>query len=163
RLVEAASLTPLKGWTITLTQTTSSARTIGLTSTSSIDGSFSFPGAAVGTFVLRALKEDMQGSAIAQGQITQAGQLVDLPLTVNMVRPSFGSVQGTVLNANGSPAGNAKVCVSSCEPGSLSVTAAADGTFTIDHLPLGRQLIVATPQTGVETGSAFASIEFDGD
>jgi len=163
RVVDAASLTPLKGWTVTLNQTTSSGRSMALTTTSGVDGSFSFPGAAVGSFVVRASKDNVQGFATAQGQITQAGQLVDMPLTVNVIRPSFGSVQGTVFHANGSPAGNVKVCVSSCEPGSLSVTAAADGTFTIDHLALGRQLIVATPQTGVETGSVFASIEFDGD
>ena len=45
----------------------------------------------------------------------------------------------------------------SCEPAALTVTAAADGTFAIDNQPLGRTLIVATPQTGVESGSAIAT------
>ncbi len=163
RLVEAGSLTPLKGWTISFSQKTPSGRSIGLTSTSGVDGSFSFPGAAVGSFALRASKADVKGDASAQGQITQPGQAVDIPLTVNVLLPAFGSVEGTVSYANGAPAGNAKVCVSTCDSNSLMVTAAADGTFTIDHLPLGRVLVVATPQTGVETGSATASIEFDGD
>ena len=88
---------------------------------------------------------------------------MDVPLVVTISRPSFGRIEGLVSYATGAPAGNAKVCVESCEPGRLTVTAAADGTFAIDNQPLGRTLIVATPQTGVESGSAIATLDFDGD
>ena len=148
---------------MSFSQQTRSGRSISLMTTSSVDGGFSFPGAAVGSFTLLATKPDVQGQAQAQGEITQAGQAVDVPLVVTISRPSFGRIEGLVSYANGAPAGNAKVCVGSCEPGRLTVTAAADGTFAIDNLPLGRTLIVATPQTGVESGSAIATLDFDGD
>ncbi len=163
RVVESGTQAPLKGWRIAFSQTTRSGRSIGLTTTSSIDGGFSFPGAAVGTFALMAQNTDVQGMAQAQGEITQPGQAVDVPLVVSVQRPSFGRLEGVVFYANGTPAGNAKVCVGTCEPGSLTVTAGADGAFAIDHLPLGRVLVVADPQTGLESGSAIGSIDFDGD
>jgi hypothetical protein len=162
-LVEAGSLAPLKGWRISFSQLTASGRSIGLVTTSGVDGGFSFPGAAVGTFSLLAQSSDVQGSAQAQGEITQAGQAVDIPLVVSITRPSFGRIEGQVSYATGAPAANARVCVVACEPGRLIVTAAADGTFGIDNQPLGRTLIVATPQTGVESGSAIATLDFDGD
>ena len=161
-VVEAGSLAPLKGWRVSFSQQTHSGRSISLTTTSGVDGGFSFPGAAVGAFNLMALNPDVQGSAQAQGDITQAGQAVDLPLVVTVTRPSFGRIEGVVSYANGAPAANANACISSCELGSLIVTAASDGTFAFDHQPLGRSLVLATPQTGVESGSAIASIDFDG-
>ena len=162
-LVQAGTLAPLKGWRISFSQQTASGRSISLVTTSSVDGGFSFPGAAVGPFTLMAQSQGVQGIAQAQGEITQPGQAVDVPLVVTISRPSFGRIEGLVSYASGAPAGNAKVCVESCEPGRLTVTAAADGTFAIDNQPLGRTLIIATPQTGVETGSAIATLDFDGD
>ncbi|MEQ1868664.1 MAG: Ig-like domain-containing protein [Vicinamibacterales bacterium] len=163
RVVESGSLAPLKGWRVSFSQQTRSGRSIGLSTTSSVDGTFSFPGAAVGTFTLIAQNPSVQGQTQAQGEITQAGQAVDVPLVVTVQRPVFGSVEGVVSFADGTPAGNAKVCLNTCEPGARAITAAADGTFVLDQLSLGRVLLVAQPQTGFESGSALASIGFDGD
>ena len=163
RLVETGTLQPLKGWRIFFSQTTKSGKGIGLTTTTSIDGGFSFPGAAVGVFKLTASNPNVEGNAQADGEITLPGQRVDVPLVLTVQRPSFGGLAGIVSFANGAPVPNATVCVATCEVGSLKVTAASDGTFAIDHLPLGRHLLVATPQTGVESGSAVGSIDFDGD
>ena len=162
-LVEAGTLAPLKGWRVSFSQQTRSGRSIGLMTTSGVDGSFSFPGAAVGSFNLMAQSSTVQGQAQAQGEITQAGQAVDVPLVVTVTRPSFGGIQGVVSYASGAPVPNARVCIGTCESGSLIITAASDGTFSFDHLALGRTLVVATPQTGVESGSVIAAIDFDGD
>jgi hypothetical protein len=162
-VVEAGTLAPLKGWQVALHQTTASGQSISLRTTSGVDGGFSFPGAAVGTFTLTATKEDVQGQGSAQGQIVHAGQAVDVPVVVTITRQSFGRIEGVVLSAAGAPVANAKVCVGRCEDSQTIVTAGADGKFAVEHLPLGRWLLVAAPQTGVESGSATVSIDFDGD
>ncbi|MEN3336344.1 MAG: large repetitive protein, partial [Acidobacteriota bacterium] len=163
QLVETGTLAPLKGWRISLSQITQSGKGFGMSTTSGIDGSFSFPGAAVGRFTLFADNGEFGGHAQSAGEITQPGQRVDVPLIVSVERPAFGGIAGVVSFVNGTPVPNAKVCISTCEIGAISVTAGPDGTFQIDHLPLGRYIVVATPQTSVESGSAIASIGFDGE
>ena len=53
-VVEVGTLAPLKGWRVSFGQQTRSGRSISLMTTSSVDGGFSFPGAAVGAFTLLA-------------------------------------------------------------------------------------------------------------
>jgi hypothetical protein len=163
RVVQSGTLAPLKGWQVALSQRTASGRSMSLRTTSGIDGGFSFPGAAVGTFELRADKHGVQGSTTANNEITRPGQAVDVPLVVSVVTPSFGRLEGVVSYANGTPVGNAQVCVGVCDPFVPMVTAGADGSYAVEQLPLGRTSVTARPQTGFESGSAVASIDFDGD
>ena len=163
RVVRSGTLAPLKGWQVSLNQTTASGRSMSLRSTSGIDGGFSFPGAAVGTFELRADKHGVQGEARAQNEITQPGQAVDVPLVVSVVTASVGRLEGVVSYANGTPVSFAQVCVGVCDPFVPIVTAAADGSYAVEQLALGRTLVTARPQTGFESGSTVASIDFDGD
>jgi hypothetical protein len=168
--MEGGTLAPLKGWTATLQQQSPFGRGLpSLQGTTSVDGSFSFPGASQGTFSVAVRKADVNGSASAAGSIVREGQVVEVPLVVNIIRPLFGSVEGVVFNPDGSPAANAQVGV--CFPGSIgcppaanvTVTAGTDGRFAVDQIPLGRLTVFATSQVSRDSGSATTELAFDGD
>ena len=57
-LLQSGSLTPLKGWEISLSQILPSGRPLPtLRTTTSVDGSYSFPGASQGILTLQARRE----------------------------------------------------------------------------------------------------------
>ena len=165
-LVETGTLAPLKGWQVAFSQRAPSGRQVSLRTMTAVDGSFSFPGAAVGPFVLNADKKDVQATATAGGSVDHGGQAVDVSIVATISRPSFGRLQGVVFNANGTPAGDAQVDVcfgSLCPPAAVTVTADHDsGAFSVEHVPLGRVVAVARTQDGLQTGSALSEVEFDG-
>ncbi len=165
-VVESRTLAPLKGWEVTLAQVSRSGRTLPeRRTTAGVDGSFSFPGSTIGGFTLVARHRAVVGSGTASGQIARAGQVVDVPLVVTVVRRVVGTVAGTVFNPDGSPAGNAQVelCAAS-EPCRFSA-AAANGTFSFDDVPLGRFTARAKAQlTGnVSVGLVVGDLFFEGD
>ncbi|MCU0255404.1 MAG: Ig-like domain-containing protein, partial [Vicinamibacterales bacterium] len=165
-VVESLTLAPLKGWEVGLTQVSRSGRRLPeRRTTAGVDGSFSFPGATVGGFTLVARHRTVVGSGTASGEIARAGQVVDVPLVVTIVRRVVGTVAGTVFNPDGSPAGNAQVelCAAS-EPCRFSA-AAANGTFSFGDVPLGRFTARAKAQlTGnVSVGLVVGDLFFEGD
>ncbi len=165
-LVEEGTLAPLKGWEVNFSQSAPSGRQSSLRTTTGVDGGFSFPGAAVGPFVVQATKKDVQANAVANGIVDHGGQAVDISIVATISRPSFGRLQGLVLNADGTPAGDAQVDVcfgTLCPPASVTVTADhATGAFAVDGVPLGRFVTIARTQDGLQTGSALGQVEFDG-
>ncbi|MCU1383321.1 MAG: LamG domain protein jellyroll fold domain protein [Acidobacteria bacterium] len=165
-LVEIGTLAPLKGWQVSFSQTAPSGRQVSLRTMTAVDGSFSFPGAAVGPFVLSADKKNIQATATANGTVDHGGQAVDVSVVATISRPSFGRLQGTVFNADGTPAGDAQVDVcfgTLCPPAAVTVTADhASGAFSVEHVPLGRVIAVARTQDGLQTGSALSEVVFDG-
>ncbi|MCU1382351.1 MAG: LamG domain protein jellyroll fold domain protein [Acidobacteria bacterium] len=167
-LLQSGSLTPLKGWEVSLSQVLPSGRSLPtLRTTTSIDGSFSFPGASEGLLSLRAAREGISGTASAQVRLTREGQVVEVPLLVTLATPLTGSVIGKVYNADGTPGADTLVQVCQgfdCGPANgVTVTAAADGTFAVDNLSLGRFLVRARSQVTSNSGTAIGEIRFDGE
>jgi hypothetical protein len=168
-LVEGGTLTALKGWEITLQQTSQSGRPLPLLkTTTSIDGSWSFPGTSRGTFTLVASKPDVRGITTATGGIEREGQIVEVPLVVNNLRPLAGRVEGTVFNPDGSRAGNSSIeicyqgrCTDDVPP--VRLTADANGFYFLDDVPLGRFSVTALAQITRNVGRRFGDMELDGD
>ncbi|MBS1818371.1 MAG: carboxypeptidase regulatory-like domain-containing protein [Acidobacteria bacterium] len=165
-VVQSGSRAPLKGWTVQLSQTSVTGRSLpDQIAQTGVDGSFAFPGATVGSFSLRASRRDVVGSATASGQLSRGGQLVDVPMVVDIVRRVTGTVQGIVLNPQGSPAPNAQVEVCPSGEACKGAVAGADGRFSVGDLPLGRFTVRASAQvTGnPSVGTTGGSLLFEGD
>ena len=168
-LVEGGTLAPLKGWEITLQQTSPFGRLLTpLKSTSSIDGTWSFPGTSRGSFTLVAIKPDVRGTTSATGTIEREGEIVEVPLVVNNLRALAGRVEGTVFNPDGSPAANSvvEVCYQGrCSDGvpPVRVTADSQGFYFVDEVPLGRFSVTALGQITRNVGRRFGDMELDGD
>ena len=162
-VLESGPLTPLVGWEVTLNQTMPSGRVLPqLKTTSSIDGSYSFPGASQGTLGLYASRDGVNGSASATTSIAREGQVVDVPLVATIIRPLAGTVTGIVYNSDGSAGANALVDVCSGCAFPSTVTAGSDGTFLVNQVPLGRFLVRARSQVTQDAGSVIGEITFDG-
>ena len=109
-LVQGGTLAVLKGWEITLQQTSQSGRPLPLLkTTTAVDGSWSFPGTSRGTFTLVASRSDVKGITTATGGIDREGEIVEVPLVVNNLRPLAGRIEGTVFNPDGTRAANSAV------------------------------------------------------
>jgi len=161
-VLEAGSLAPLKGWQVSLDQTSPSG--LGLparSTTTGVDGGFSFPGASVGTFRLHTSRSGVNGSAQVTGAIDRPGQAVDVPIVVPVVRQAFGRIQGTVFDAGGTPGSNAQVEIRHAG-GTTPVVAGLDGRFALDQMPLGRFIVFAKSQTTNNVGSERGELNFDG-
>ena len=163
-VLQSGPLTPLKGWVVSVSQTGFGLPT--LQTTSSIDGTFSVPGVSQGPVGLTARSDGVNGSGSATSRIDREGQVVDVPLLVNIVRPLFGTVVGRVFNPDGSPAVNSAidVCGSGCEAVENGVhITAVDGTFSLTQVPLGRFQVRSTGQTTHNVGIAAGQLSFDGE
>jgi hypothetical protein len=168
QVLQQATLDPLKGWTVTLRQQSPSGLSLPtLQTTTGVDGAYSFPGASRGTFDVAASYSDVQAHGSARGAIEREGQVVEVPVLVNIVRQLTGGISGVVLNASGAPLGN--VALEFCLPnrcaasGNLQITSAGDGTFVVNDVALGRFSVTAHAQTGGDAGSAVGELSFDGD
>jgi hypothetical protein len=164
-VLEGGPLMPLVGWEVTLDQTLPSGRSLpSLKTTSSIDGSYSFPGASQGMLGLRAERDGVNGSASATTSITREAQVVEVPLVATIIRPLAGTVTGIVYNSNGSPGVNAlvDVCPGADCIAAMSVTAGGDGTFLVDQVRLGRFLVRAHSQVTQDAGSVIGELRFNG-
>jgi hypothetical protein len=161
-LLEAGSLLPLKNWQVTLSQAAPSGRALPQLRTSTgIDGSFSFPGAAVGAFTVHASKINVPDTATASGAIVRPGQIVDVPMVVNIARPATGRITGIIVDANGSPAGNSEVVVTG-PTGTRRLTADGGGAFLAEELTLGRYAVTATSQVTNNTGTFYVDLAYNG-
>ena len=149
-VLEAGSLSPLKAWRVGLIQTASNGRTLpALAAMSGVDGTFSFPGVSKGTVALNATHDTVSGSGTGNAVITREGQVVDVPLLANIVRPLFGAVQGQVRTPAGAPAANmvVTVCLGGCDhPSAPRAVTGPDGEFLIENMPLGRHRVRAVAQ-----------------
>ncbi|MGE3957098.1 MAG: Ig-like domain-containing protein [Vicinamibacterales bacterium] len=165
-VVQSGSLAPLKGWTVRLAQTTASGRSLPAQVTQTgVDGSFSFPGASVGSFQLVASTRSVVGSASASGTLSRGGQLLDIPMVVDVVRRVTGSVSGVVFGPGAVPMPNAQVEV--CAAGEACKGTLADGTgrFLVQDVPLGRFTARASAQvTGnPSVGTTGGTLLFEND
>jgi hypothetical protein len=161
-VVEAGSLAPLRGWTVRLSQTSPSGVALpALVTSTGVDGTFAFPGAAVGSFRLSATGRDVAGSGQATGVVERPGQLVDVPIVVTIARPALGRVTGVVLGPGGLPAPGAQVSLAA-SAGSATTSAASDGTFAFEQVGLGRFTVSARAQVTGQAGSAMGELAFDG-
>ena len=165
-IMEAGSLVPLKGWEITLSETSPGRSRQLLKTTSGVDGRFTFPGVPKGTVTLHAVKRDVNATGTVSGGIDREGQVIDLPLLVTIVRPKSGAVEGRAFNPDGTPAVNSQVelCVNgSCATNTVPATSGADGSFSYTQVPLGRHAIRARSQTTPSVGTTPFQINFDGE
>ncbi|HEX4914144.1 MAG TPA: Ig-like domain-containing protein, partial [Vicinamibacterales bacterium] len=168
-LMLGGTLQPLKGWEITLQQTSSSGRALPiLKTTTSVDGSWSFPGTSRGTFAITAHHREMSGQTSATGEIEADGQVIEVPLVVNVQRALSGRIEGVVFNPDGSPAANSAVDICHAAACGLDspparVTADVNGFYFLDDVPLGRLTVTATAQLTRNIGKGFGDLELDGD
>ena len=165
-VVDATTRAPLRGWRVSLSQVSASGRSLPQQITQTgVDGAFSFPGAAVGSFTLRASTSGVASTGLATGVITRGGQLVDVPVPVSIIRQVTGRVQGLVTSVTGAPIANAQVFVCPTGKACLPTTADGDGRFGVDGVALGRVLVNAQAQVvgGTSLGQSGGTLLFDGD
>ncbi|MFN7916659.1 MAG: Ig-like domain-containing protein [Vicinamibacterales bacterium] len=165
-VVQRGSLAPLKGWTVQLAQSTTSGRSLPTQVTQTgVDGSFSFPGASVGSFSLFASQRSVVGNASVSGTLARGGQLLDVPMVVDIVRRVTGSVAGQVLGPQGTPVPNAQVDVCATGDPCRSTLADGSGRFLMSDVALGRFTVRGSAQvTGAPSvGTTGGTLLFEGD
>lgn len=158
----APDLSPLRGWTVQLSQTSAQGRPLpSLVTTTGVDGGFSFPGAAVGAFQLSAGRPGVDGAGSATGVVQLPGEAVDVPIVVTVARASVGRVAGAVLNPDGTPAANVGVTIAAASGGGAT-TSTPEGTFVFENIGLGRFTLTAQAQLTRDAGVAVGEVAFDG-
>ncbi len=164
QLFQTNTLAPLKAWDVRLSSQLPSGRALpGLASTTDPAGRFYFPGVVTAPFRVHASKRGVAASGNASASVDRDGQVVDLPIVVDIARPQFGVIEGTVFNPDASPAAFAQVVLGG-GPSAPTTTAAADGTFAFTGVPLGRFVLRATPQVGAtQEASASGELAFEND
>lgn len=165
-VIDAATRAPLRGWHVSLRQVTASGRAMPEQMTQAgVDGTFSFPGAAIGSFTLRASTPGVVVNGTASGVVTRGGQLVDVPLAVSILREVTGRVEGRVTSVTGAAAPNAQVTVCPTGKACLPTVADGDGRFSVDGVALGRVLVNAQAQVtgGTSLGQSGGTLLFEGD
>ncbi len=128
-------------------------------STSDGNGRFSFAGVFVGDVTVRA-RDVLNQGGVAVGTITQAGQQLDL--TVSLA--AFGTLQGTVFRQDGTtPVPAASVTVRMTGGAQFTVATQTDGTYRFEVLPFQGYTVTAretaTRGVGVASGAFGASGE----
>ena len=173
----AGSLAPLKNWEVRLDQNSPGGRPLpSLLTTTDVDGTFAFPGVTIGAFRLNVTRPPARagepyGQADSAGAIATEGQRVDVPIVVQVIEQHRGRVEGVVVNADGTPAGNVSVDLcptASCiwylpGAGHLGVVTGPDGTFGFDNVLTGRFSITAKSQVSLNGASAEGQLQFEGD
>ncbi|MGE5243771.1 MAG: carboxypeptidase regulatory-like domain-containing protein [Betaproteobacteria bacterium] len=167
-VLASGSLEPIVGAIVHLGDRLPSGRFLSLVTTTGTDGTFSFPGVALGSFTisLTVSKDGASGTGTAQGAIASEGQVLDIPIVVDLNQPLFGTIQGTTFNADGSAAPNVEVAVQcpNCPfPDGRTVTSGPDGRFVLDHVQTGRFVIRAASQVAPNIGAAAGQLTFDGE
>lgn len=166
----AGDLTPLVGWPVEIRQPNPYGSGDPLTggtwtiwrATTGIDGGFVFPGITVGTFDLKVEKPGV-GRADVEGRITHEGEIVDIPVVVNLIQDPEGTIKGWVYNPDGTPAANAKVCLGKCPPMGRGTTTGNDGVFVFENVPLNKYKISARSQGTEDAGYTHTELTFTGE
>ncbi|HEY6871526.1 MAG TPA: carboxypeptidase regulatory-like domain-containing protein [Geobacteraceae bacterium] len=159
---DAATMQPLRAWEARLSVTFPDGSALTLVATTGTDGSFFFPGIPQGPFTVEVSREKV-GKATVQGVIGQENELIELPVLVNLLKPSLGSINAVVLYPNGTPAPSYTICLDPYQNiCARTMTAGSDGTVLIDDLALGRHVLIASSQVTASKGSALAEIAFAG-
>ncbi|MFZ4856964.1 MAG: carboxypeptidase regulatory-like domain-containing protein [Desulfuromonadaceae bacterium] len=168
-LFQGGALTPLSRWQVTLSQTFPSGRSLHLVATTGLDGRFVFPGVPVGEFRITASSAG-QSPVRAGSYLTREGEIIDIPLVANLVKPAFGSINGWVYHPDGTPAADAAICnINPCYGHNpdcakcLSMTTADnDGRFSFTDVSLGRFAVQAGSQVSSEYGMGYGDIPYAG-
>ena len=169
------TLQPLANWEVILNQLVpGGVRYLPwLRTTTDVDGTFTLPGVTAGELRLHVVKyasvpTDPSGNATVAAVLEREGQQLDLPIVVPVRQRKFGRVEGIVFNPDGTPAADAAVAVcpyESCASASqqLHAVSAADGSFAIADVPIGRFAIRASAQVSASSGSVEGDLLFSGD
>lgn len=169
-LLSAGTLTPLKGGHVSLRQFTASGRTLPeLRGTSDAGGAFAFPGTQAGAFTLHAHVTTPEPGVARQleGRLTREGEVVDIPFILDIPRPVYGILTGTVFAfESDEPTVNTRIEI--CHVGlnctfPLLLTTDAEGRFATGQIPLGRFTIVARSQTSREMAAVSGEMVFEGE
>ncbi|MFO1432626.1 MAG: carboxypeptidase regulatory-like domain-containing protein [Candidatus Competibacteraceae bacterium] len=174
KLLSLEDLTPLAGWPLELDQPDPGGRTDPLThhvihtiwkATSGIDGSFEFPAVSVGRFKLRTEKQPL-GSGRLETRVSSEGQVVDLPLRVEVAKSPRGTLAGWVYRPDGNPAAAVPVEICLFVPFGCANQGATptgeNGDFVFPDLPLGRYGITIKAQGSAEVARGMAVLSFAG-
>jgi len=161
-LFQSGALTPLARWQVTLSQTSPSGRGLSLVATTGLDGRFVFPGVPAGEFRITAYSAG-QNQVSTQGYLTREGEVIDIPMVANLVKPALGSINGWVYHPDGKPAADTSVCLNpyfaSCDK---LTTADSDGLFSFTDVNLGRFVIQAGSQVTRESGMGYGDLPYAG-
>ena len=161
RVLETGTLVALRGWQVSLSQTLPSGRPVPtLTTTTGVDGSYSFPGATLGAFTVRAAHSGISGSGQATATVDRPGQLVEVPVVVSIQRPASATLSGLIVDPAGTLVSSAEVTIDG-PSGRRTLSSGPDGTFTMPDLPLGRYSVFAKSQNANDGGTAAADLNFD--
>ena len=158
-IVRTAAGQPVVGATVELFATSLFGSAPMQTRTSGDDGRFTFPGVYVGDVTVRA-RDILNQGGVATGSLTQAGQQLDL--TVSLA--AFGTLQGTVFRQDGTTAvPAASVTVRMTSGAQFTATTQPDGTYRFEVLPFQGYTVTAretaTRGVGVASGAFGASGE----
>jgi Bacterial Ig-like domain/Carboxypeptidase regulatory-like domain len=165
----AADLTPLKGWDVKIRQPDQTGTLNPQTvtnmriwyATTGIDGSFIFPGIPLGTFDL--VVEKGQDQKSIQGRITRDGEIVDIPVLVNLSQDPLGTIQGTIYYPDGTAASNVEVYLDRYPPEGRATTSDVNGFFVFENVTLGRHRVIAMSQVTEDTASRPVELTYTGE
>jgi len=120
------------------------------------DGTFSFADVLIGTFTVTAYDQATTRGGSTSGQITAAGQTVDV--TVQLA--SYGNVQGTVYRSDGVTTVSGATVSVSCGGDNRSTTTDTIGHYAFSILPFASSFTIrvqdsATRAQGATTGTGF--------
>ncbi|NOZ69601.1 MAG: hypothetical protein GXP46_10270, partial [Deferribacteres bacterium] len=174
--LSGGDLQPLSGWNVELWQIDPTGRkdaqgnpiTYIWKATTARDGSFSFPGISVGEFrivVEKSAGGKSLGSSTVKSRLTQDGEVVDIPVVVNLVEEPKGNISGIVYNPDGTLGADTKVCIKTCNPDeTLGITTTDEqGIFSFMDMPLGRYRLIAESQTTHDTSQAVVDVSYEGE
>lgn len=161
----SGTLEPLKGWKVTIRQPSpdASGEWTVWRGTTGTDGGFSFPGISVGTFTLDV--EKGRDGAYLEGRITRQGEVVGIPVVVDLIQDPKGTIAGMIYNPDGTPAANAEVCLNVCppHPAGRGTTSDEEGNFVFGGVALGRYELIGRSQVTEDEGRSPAALTFAGE
>jgi hypothetical protein len=126
--------------------------------TTDVAGNFDFAEVVAGVARLEVFDPATVSGAAAAVTVI-AGQNVNQNLTL---RQGVGSLKGTVLNELGVPVAGATVTVTVAGGGNFTVTSLADGTYSLNSVPIGPIFVGASEPTTTRTGSASGFMDLAG-
>ncbi|TAK03476.1 MAG: hypothetical protein EPO39_11995, partial [Candidatus Manganitrophaceae bacterium] len=126
--------------------------------TSSVDGSFSFPGISAGSFTIQVSDSATGLSGNGKGTLVREGEVVDVPI---LLQPS-GNVTGTVYQPDGTtPAAFAQVALTA--PISRTVQSDESGRYSFKFIPVGNISVKATELNGPDGGLGQGKLSAQGE
>ena len=115
----------------------------------------------MGTFDLVVEKGGDQKSI--EGRITRNGEIVDIPVLVNLSQDPLGTIEGTIYYPDGTVASNVEVYLDRHPPEGMATTSDDTGFFVFEDVPLGRHKVIALSQVTEDTASSSIELTYTGD